>query len=69
MEVCPYVPIAISSGMDVSNVPGFDLLWQMGSQWGSQKLVQWLVSHELTAYLTAFNLFLTQWIMAILSKG
>ena len=26
------------------------------------------VSHELTAYLSVFNLFLTQWIMAILSK-
>ena len=25
--------------------------------------------HELTAYLSFFNLFLTQWIMAILSKG
>ena len=27
------------------------------------------MSHELTAYLSVFNLFLTQWIMAILSKG
>ena len=25
--------------------------------------------HEITAYLSVFNLFLTQWIMAILSKG
>ena len=41
----------------------------MSSQWGSQKLLQGLVSHELTAYLSVFNLFLTQWIMAILSKG
>ena len=32
------------------------------------KLLQGLVSHELTAYLSVFNLFLTQWIMAILSK-
>ena len=26
-------------------------------------------SHKLTAYLSVFKLFLTQWIMAILSKG
>ena len=29
----------------------------MSSQWGSQKLLQGLVSHELTAYLSIFNLF------------
>ena len=40
----------------------------MSSQWGSQKLLQGLVSHELAAYLSVFNLFLTQLIMAILSK-
>ena len=34
-----------------------------------QKLFQELVSHELTVYLSIFNLLLTQWIMAILSKG
>ena len=39
------------------------------SQWLSQKLLQGLVSRELTAYLSVFDLFLTQWIMAILSKG
>ena len=27
------------------------------------------MSHELTAYLSVFNLFLTQWIMSVLSKG
>ena len=27
------------------------------------------MSHELTVYLSVFNLFLTQWVMAILSKG
>ena len=37
--------------------------------WGSQKLLQGLVSHELTVYLTFFDLFLTQLIKAILSKG
>ena len=45
------------------------LLRQMSSQWGSQKLLQGLVSHELTAYHSVFNLFLTLWIMVILSKG
>ena len=29
----------------------------MSSQWGSQKLLQGLVSHELTAYLSIFNIF------------
>ena len=38
-------------------------------QWASQKLHQWLVSHELTAYLSVVNQFLTQWMMATLSKG
>ena len=38
-------------------------------QWGSQKLLQGLASHQLTAYLPVFNLFLTRWIMTILSKG
>ena len=41
----------------------------MSSQGGSKKLLQGLVSHKLTAYLTFANLLLTQWIMAILSKG
>ena len=36
---------------------------------GHKKSLQGLVSHELTAYLSVFNLFLTQWIMVILSKG
>ena len=41
----------------------------MNSQWESKKLLQGLVSRELTAYLSVFDLFLTQWIIAILSKG
>ena len=41
----------------------------MSSQWGLQKLLQGLSSHELKVFLSVFNLFLTQWIMAILSKG
>ena len=63
------VPTAISRGVDISEVPECHLLRQMSSQWGSQKLFQGLVSYELTAYLSLFNLFLIQWIMAILSKG
>ena len=34
-----------------------DELWQMSSQWSSQKLLQGLVSHGLTAYPSIFNLF------------
>ena len=34
-----------------------------------KKLLQGLVSHELTAYHSVFNIFLTHWIMTILSKG
>ena len=55
---------AISSSMDISKVRECHLLRQMISQWGSQKLLQRLVSYELTAYLFYF---LTQWTMAILS--
>ena len=41
----------------------------MSSRWGSQKLLQGLVSCEITTYLSVSDLFLTQWIMAILSKA
>ena len=41
----------------------------MSSQWGSQKLLQGSVSHKLTVYLSVFDLFVSQWITAILSKG
>ena len=41
----------------------------MSTQWGSQKLLPRLVSHELTTYLFVFDLFLTRWIMSMLSKG
>ena len=60
---------AISSGVNISKVPGCHLSQQMSSQWGSQKLLQGLVSYEITTYLSVSNLFLIQWIMAILSKG
>ena len=51
------VSIAISSGADISEVPGCHLLQQISSQFGSPKLLQELVSHELTAYLSIFNQF------------
>ena len=53
------VSTATSSDVDISEVPGCNLLQQMSSQWESQKLLQGLVSHELTAYLSVFDLFLT----------
>ena len=62
------VPIAIS-GVDISEVPGCHLSRHVSFQWGSQKLLQGFVSHELTVQLSVFDLFLTQSIMAILSKG
>ena len=51
------VPTAISGSVDISEFPGYHLLWQMTSQWGSQKLLQGLVFHELTTYLSVFKLF------------
>ena len=62
------VPKSISSGVDISENPSCHLLWHEFSM-RVTKLLQGLVSHELAAYLSVFNLFLTQWIMAILSKG
>ena len=50
------IPTAISCDVDISEVPGCYLLQTMSSQKGSQKLLQGLVSHELTAYLSIFNL-------------
>ena len=49
--------MAIFGGVDISEVPGCHLLRQMSSQWGSQKLLQGLVFHEITAYLSIFNQF------------
>ena len=60
---------ALSSGVVIFEVTGCHLLWLMSSQWGSQKFLQGLVSHELKAYHSVFNLFLPHWIMATLSKG
>ena len=66
LELCPY-----------------SYFWWCGYSWGPwvsfvmtdefslriTKITSRFVSHELTAYLSLFDLFLTQWIMAILSKG
>ena len=41
----------------------------MSYQWGSQNLLQGLVSHELTTFLSIFNQFKLNWIMAILLKA
>ena len=41
----------------------------MSSHWESPKLLQELVSHELAACLSAFNLLFTPWIIVISSKG
>ena len=62
------VSTAILGDVDISKVSECHLLWQMLSQWRSQQLLQGLVAHELTVYLSVFDLSLTQWIMAILSK-
>ena len=65
---CKCVPTPNSGDPDISEDPVSHVLWQMSSQWRSQRLLQGLVSHELTVYLFVLNLFLTQWIKAILSK-
>ena len=58
MEVCPY---SFIDGVDISEVSESHLFWQINSQWGSQKLLQGLVSHKLTGYLSDSDLFLSQW--------
>ena len=40
----------------------------MTDEFGSQKLLQWLVSHELTAYRSFLTYVLREWIIVILSK-
>ena len=54
------VPQAISGGADLFEVPECHLLGQMSSQLGSQKLLQGYVYHELTSYISDFDLILTQ---------
>ena len=62
------VPTAISGSVDISEVPGYALLQHLSCQWRSHMLLQGMVSHELTVYLSVFDLFLTHLIMTILSK-
>ena len=56
---------AVSVGVDISKFPGCYLLHQMGSRRGSQKLLQALVSQELTAYLSDSDLLLNsrEWLI------
>ena len=53
------VTTAISGGVDISEVPECHMICQMSCQCGSQKLIKVLVSHEFTACLSVFDLFLT----------
>ena len=46
---------AVFGCVGISELPWCHLLWQMSPQWGSQKLLHKLVSHELTAYLSVFK--------------
>ena len=67
MEVCPYCYVRWCGylwGPRVSFVTTDEFSVRV-----AKKLLQGLVSHELTAYRSVFNLFLTLWIMVILSKG
>ena len=52
-----WVTTAIYVGVDISKVPCCHLLQQMSCQSGSQKLLEVLVSHECTGYLSILNLF------------
>ena len=51
---------AISSDADTFEVSRCPLLQQVSSQCGAQKLLQGLVSHEITFYLFDLDFFLTQ---------
>ena len=55
------VPTAFSGGVNLSNVPRSHFLGYISSQWRSQKLLQSLMYHELTVYLSDLDLFLAQW--------
>ena len=48
-------PITISGGVDIFEVSEYHLLLQVSSHWGSQKLLQGLVSHKFAAYLSILN--------------
>ena len=56
-------PTAISGGTNIFKVSGCHLLWQMSSQWGSQKLLQGLVNSQPTVLARPIlaNLFWWNW--------
>ena len=63
MPCCTWkcVPTAISGGVGISEDPGCHLLQRTSSLLRvTKKLIQGLVSHRLTAYLSVFDLFLTK---------
>ena len=66
MEVCPY---SYFWWYRYFQIPWMSFVMTDEVSVRSQKLLQVLVSHKLTACFSVFNLFLTQWIMAILWKG
>ena len=63
-EVCPYSYFWCCRYF---RGPWVQMSWVLSGR--SEKLLQWSVSPQLRAYLSVFNLFLTQWFMALLSKG
>ena len=65
MEVCPY---GYSQWCGYFWGPWVSFVTTDEFSVSVTKLLQ-LVSYDLTAYLSVFNLVLTQWIMTILSKG
>ena len=66
MPCCAWkcVPTAVSSSVHISEVHGCHEFSVRVT-----KLFQGLVSHQLTAYFSIFNLFLTLWVITILSNG
>ena len=60
LESCPTwkcIPTTIPDSGEICEVPGCHLLQQMSSQLGTQNLLQGLVPHELTAYLSILTYF------------
>ena len=66
MEVCPY---SYFWWYRYFQIPWMSFVMTDEVSVRSQKLLQVLVSHKLTACFSVYNVFLTQWIMAILWKG
>ena len=60
-EILGSCPVWSVSPQGENPPPGCHFLWQMSFQWWSQKLLQRLVPHKLTDYISDFDLFLTEW--------